>query len=168
MAVMLTKICAVRCWFDGSCEPFNPGGETRFGWIIRDEAENIVACHSGYVGRGDGMTNNVGEFAGLLDLLRFLDDHQIDNTEIFGDSTLVINIAAGKWKAKKPHLKPYAIECKNLLKNNQLCWIPREENAEADALSKNTQSKFPDFRQPSIPSTPPPIGQRELPLKMSG
>ncbi|OGG51242.1 hypothetical protein A3C18_03255 [Candidatus Kaiserbacteria bacterium RIFCSPHIGHO2_02_FULL_54_11b] len=57
--------------------------------------------------------------------------------EIRMDSKLVVEQLSGNWKIKEPTLKPQAAKVRALLAhfpNARFTYIPREENAEADAL----------------------------------
>lgn len=134
----------LQCFFDGSCEPVNPGGTARWGYAVLND-DVIVKTDHGTIGKGEGMTNNVAEYQALIECLRYLTSHHKDDLiEISGDSNMIINMTTGKWGKKKPHkgsphLKPLLIEARKLfneLDNVDLFWIPREENQLADYLSK--------------------------------
>jgi ribonuclease HI len=132
------------CYFDGACLPKNPGGIPSYGWVITNEGKEI---ENGYGKLSDlcekHRTNNAAEYAGLLNLLRRLDELCLKNCLINGDSQLVINMASSKWGKDKPHdglphlLEPL-LECRELVKKGEhhLKWIPREQNFRADELSK--------------------------------
>ena len=140
----------VKIYFDGACEPFNPGGTASYGWIIK-ENDKILAQDGKIIGQGKGMTNNVGEYTGLIKALEALERLNIKTKkiEIFGDSSLVCNMV-GKiwgWNKKKTkwvphksasHLKPLLDRVLELLASYdfEIKWVPREENYEADELSK--------------------------------
>ena len=54
-----------------------------------------------------------------------------------GDSKLVIEQVAGRWKVKQPHLKPLHAQARALLdalREVDLAHVPREQNTDADAL----------------------------------
>jgi ribonuclease HI len=141
----------VEIYFDGACEPFNPGGTASYGWLIKKDGK-ILAKESKIIGKGEGMTNNVGEYTGLIKALESLQNFDIKNEKIniFGDSNLVCNTVAKKWGWNKkktkwiphedaPHLKPLLDKSLGLLANYsyEIKWIPREQNQEADDLSKS-------------------------------
>jgi len=134
----------IQAFFDGSCEPVNPGGIARWGFALLEDDEVIHTDH-GLIGEGDGMTNNVAEYHALLHCLQYLsENHADDFIEIYGDSKMVINMTTGLWGKKKPHKKyPHLLkllmparELYSKLDNCSIAWIPRELNAIADALSK--------------------------------
>lgn len=130
----------IEAWFDGCCEPYNPGGHASFGVLIKWGGEVIVS-ESGYCGYGRGMSNNVAEFSGVIRILEYL-TCRAEHATIRGDSKLVINLLRGKWQARKGLYIPYYRRAVELYKENggkrkiSLFWIPREENGECDVLSK--------------------------------
>lgn len=141
----------IEGYFDGACEPVNPGGNCSWGIVIKKDGRTIHKS-SGFVGSGDGMTNNVGEYCGVYALLKELIKMEQTNEEIkiYGDSMMVINQMSGAWTVRDKHEKPYkkfAREAKELSKQFKRVtykWIPREQNEEADRLSK--QFAPPDAR----------------------
>lgn len=139
----------VKIFFDGACEPVNPGGTASWGFLIRDSGQ-LIAEGSGIVGSGEGMTNNIGEYSGLLASLRKANELGIkEKLHIYGDSNLIVSMVAKKWGWNKkktrwiphddtPHLKILLDEALKLLEGREyeIKWIPREENQDADRLSK--------------------------------
>jgi len=130
-------------WFDGACEPVNPGGTASFGVVIRDSNDTVLLKEHGLLGEGSAMSNNVAEYAGVLHILKYLSSRPPGRAIIHGDSNLVINQLSGKWRIKKGLYRSIAIEAQELLAHLHglgwqvnLCWIPREQNEECDALSK--------------------------------
>src|SRR5256885_12642180 len=133
-------------YVDGLCEPMDPGGTATYGYVIRNEAGRVIARKSGVVGKGSGMSNNVAEYAALCEALRFLVKEKMTrmSIEIRSDSRLVVNQMKGKWKFRKGLYAQKYSDAKDL---NALFtiitfrWIPREENEEADALSREAYSQ---------------------------
>lgn len=139
----------IELYFDGACEPVNPGGTATFGWLLKKDSKSIESG-SGIVGEGSGMTNNVAEYRGLIEGLKaFLKLNSKDKLFIKSDSNLVVNMVAKKWgwtkkktlwkpHAKMPHLRKLLDEVFSLLENMDygIAWVPREQNQEADILSK--------------------------------
>lgn len=128
----------IEGWFDGCCEPKNPGGHAAYGILIKVNGEITMAIGE-YVGFGPTISNNVAEYAGVSCVLREvakLDDFAI----IRGDSKLVINQLGGKWKIHGGLYVPFYQEAKKLLApvkgRVKFQWIPREQNDECDELSK--------------------------------
>lgn len=136
-AVQLQKL---KLWFDGCCEPVNPGGHSSFGIVIMN-GETALLRESGYCGHGPGSSNNVAEYSGFVRGLEFLIENKLTKYEIHvrGDSNLVIQQMFGTWRIKKGLYVPFAHKAKKLLKKFKNIygeWIPREENGICDCLSK--------------------------------
>jgi ribonuclease HI len=100
------------------------------------------------VGKGDAMSNNVAEYAGVLHVLKYLASRPPGRVTIHGDSNLVINQLNGKWRIKKGLYLSIATETKELLDylrrlgwQINFRWIPRERNEECDALSRSGPSR---------------------------
>ena len=130
-------------WFDGACGPVNPGGTATYGVMIKDRDGTILVWEHGLVGEGSTMSNNVAEYAGVLQILKYLSSRPPGRVTIRGDSNLVIKQLTGKWRIKKGLYRSTAVEAKALLARLRsggwkitLCWIPRTQNKECDALSK--------------------------------
>ena len=152
--LLLENNTMIKLFFDGSCEPVNPGGTAAWGYVIKDENDKTLFSGSGIVGKGTGMTNNVAEYAGLIAGLTAVKKHNLmdsvnERLIVYGDSQMVINMVNKTWGWKKtrwiphlkaPHLKDLLLHCLGILQESDgryaLAWIPREENAEADELSK--------------------------------
>lgn len=131
-------------YFDGSCEPINPGGVGKFGWAILGDGGIEHAGH-GTCGFGKGMTNNIAEYHGLINILKEIDYLQMSDEIdcVYGDSLMVVNMATGKWGKKNPHkhaphLLPLCLEARELVEKLGITveWISREENTVADYYSK--------------------------------
>ncbi len=139
----------IELYFDGACEPINPGGTAAYGWLLKKDGEKLQEG-SGVVGRGPGMTNNLAEYMGLIEGLKaFFNLNVKDKLMIYSDSSLVANMVGKKWgwnkkktkwrpHEKMPHLKKLLDQVLILLEgaDYEIHWIPREQNADADALSK--------------------------------
>jgi ribonuclease HI len=154
-------------WFDGACEPVNPGGTASFGVVVKDDDGTVLLKEHGLVGKGSKMSNNVAEYAGVLHILEYLSSRPPGRVTIHGDSNLVINQLSGNWRVRKGLYLSIAIETKALLAYLRglgwqitFCWIPREQNEECDALSKkigNTPDSIERFndKQSKRPSLSP-------------
>ena len=135
-------------WFDGACGPINPGGTASYGVMIKDQDGTILVSEHGLVGEGITMSNNVAEYAGVLHILKYLSCRPPGRVTIHGDSNLVMKQLTGKWRIKKGLYLSVATEAKEMLAylhglgwQINLCWIPREQNEECDALSKKACHK---------------------------
>lgn len=136
--------------FDGACRG-NPGGKSAgaavlSGMRFEDQAADSLAYAMGKVPpkpvvvRGPVFhgTNNEAEFQGLLVGLHEALIIGVQHLEIRGDSKLVVETIAGRWRCKAPHLKPLHAEALALLdqfRSWKISWVPREQNKEADRAS---------------------------------
>ena len=91
-------------------------------------------------------TNNQAEYAGLIVGLMKAEGMDITEVEVFGDSMLVVKQMQGAWRVKSEGLRPYYLRAYELARKFdafKIDWIPREENAEADALSNGSAPAAP-------------------------
>lgn len=138
--IAYSQMIGYRCFFDGCCEPTNPGGNAGFGMIIYCGAR-MVHEQSGMIEASPQTTNNVAEYAALDLILDWFiaSDLMREPIAVFGDSNLVIQQCFGTWKIRGGHYAEKARQVKAKLKmftNIHGSWIPREENSVADDLSK--------------------------------
>jgi len=132
-----------RCWFDGACEPINPGGTATYGTVI-EIVGGLTTTGSGYAGKGPEISNNVAEYAAVIHILNCLIlDDQCEEAVIYGDSQLVIQQLSGKWKARGGLYMDYYRKALSLVEdlkargcNISFTWIPREQNELCDQLSR--------------------------------
>ncbi len=134
----------ICCWFDGACEPRNPGGNMGIGACIRVGSKEVFS-HSQFVGANYDNSNNVAEYMGFEAILDFiaLQGWEGRSVTIFGDSKLVIEQQFGNWRMKGGRYMEYAKTCVKKLKALKDAgvkitgiWIPRTQNQYADELSK--------------------------------
>ena len=129
------------CYFDGATEPVNPGGAMGTGSLIKVNGE-VIYSESKYYPPNPKNTNNCAEYIAFGLILRFLLDNKLDTEEvtIVGDSQLVIKQMTGEYAIKSGAYTKYAVRCKELLsafsKKPVIYWIKRDQNSEADDLSK--------------------------------
>jgi len=129
----------VKVLCDGLCEPVNPGGTATYGWVAYTNGEKITeGC--AVVCSGCDATNNVAEYSAVIAALKWLTSSKYakGKIEICSDSQLCINQMAGIYKVKSLRILPLFTEACRLAKqlNVSFKWIPREENKEADELSR--------------------------------
>ncbi|NMC10083.1 MAG: ribonuclease HI family protein [Methanothrix sp.] len=134
----------ITVYFDGLCYPKNPCGVAAFGYLV---LKNGQVVHKGFraVGEGRGMTNNVAEYEGLMAAAQWIADEGIEEKIVIkGDSQLVIKQMKGEWKVNSATSKKYVPKIQRLLegKDVSFVWVPREENQEADRLSRLAYERY--------------------------
>ena len=130
-------------FIDGACESVNPGGTASYGVMVKSN-EVTVFTDSAAVGSGSGMSNNVAEYSGLIAFLEWYIQHA-DNSKaiVYSDSSLLINQMTDYWRARRGLYLPYYKRAWEIIHRNSLKdrieyrWVPREQNQEADKLSKD-------------------------------
>ena len=134
----------LEVYFDGSCGPKNPGGTAAYGYAVYSVVDREL-IHTGYgrVISGAAASNNVGEYAGLYEAMKFIAEKYPNTPTVFyGDSSLVINQMNGVAKAKKGLYIPYYLKAIQLAEPYitsglwSFEWIPRDMNSVADELSQ--------------------------------
>lgn len=139
----------IKAWFDGACEPVNPGGTCAYGWHIRDGEHNTIYGNP-YKPKDESIqtTNNLAEYAGLYSVLLELKKRSWCDRpiQVYGDSQLVIKQMQGEWRIDPQ--KPYgylAVPTAELIQefdDIQFKWIPREDNHVADKQAESALLKL--------------------------
>lgn len=130
----------VTVHFDGACEGGRGGTVATYGFTVDG---------GGLAHEGHGLavppfheraTNNVAEYAGAICALEWLVAEGYSGEVVaLGDSQLVVRQMNGEYDVNAEHLRPYHERLKQLVDrfaSVAFRWVPREENARADALSK--------------------------------
>ena len=131
---------------DGLAEPSNPGIGTYAYLIYRDG----ILLGKGYGTTGDPVTNNYAEYEALIQALKELhrirgEDKNIGPIIVKSDSKLLVNQMKGVWKIHRgSRARAGSYHEKHDLARAlskdfpflQFVWVPREENTDADALSR--------------------------------
>jgi ribonuclease HI len=126
---------AVLIYFDGGARG-NPG-PAAIGALVFDASQappRRLATVSERIGE---TTNNVAEYRALIAGLEAAATTPARVARVRGDSKLVIEQVAGRWKVKQAHLKPlheYACKLLEPYEEVDLAHVRREQNSEADAL----------------------------------
>ena len=127
------KVKRLVIFTDGAAEP-NPG-PAAIGVIIKDEQGRLVASISRRIGHA---TNNQAEYRAIIAALERAISLGVNRVEMHSDSELVVKQINGKYRVKKPALKPLHQRVKQLvgsLESFTITHIPREQNTEADNLA---------------------------------
>ena len=110
----------------------NPG-PAGYGVFIRTDGEVIEVC--GFLGT---TTNNVAEYAGLLEALEVARDEGATELEVISDSLLLVKQMHGEYRVKHPNLVPLFLRARTLVRSFKRFSIRhtlRAGNKEADRLA---------------------------------
>ena len=129
---------AVRITFDGGSLG-NPG-KGYGSYLIEGLSPEPVVVRLEFSPNGEVVTNNQAEYRTLIAALTSLAEHpsldpkEID-LEICGDSKLVLEQVAGRWKVKHPDLKPLREAAAALVKQFHACSLKwHRRNVSVDVL----------------------------------
>jgi len=134
---------AYSLYFDGACEPKNPGGIGTWGFVLL-RGKEVIAQEYGNIGEGEGVTNNVAEYNAMLMGLQLARDtlKSGDKLVVYGDSQLAIKQMNGRYNVNSDRIRHFyklATSMAKVVKQNGVSvsfeWIPREQNEKADELS---------------------------------
>ncbi len=140
---------SIEVYFDGLCQPVNPGGIACYAFVIRRDGRII---HSDYGIAAEPFskdaTNNVAEYTALAKALEWLIANGLNNSgrvEVKSDSQLVVKQLSGEYKIKSQRIIPLYRQVL-LLQSRfpdgvEIRWVPREENKEADSLTNRAYNK---------------------------
>jgi ribonuclease HI len=131
----------IYVYVDGLAEPKNPGIGT-YGFVIYKDGKKI---DQGRGFAGEKVTNNFSEYTALIEALKRIRRYKEEEIIVYSDSALLVNQMKGKWKAKKGMYKGKLEEAKKIaseFKRIEFFWIPRENNKEADTLSRIAYSEY--------------------------
>jgi len=130
LAVIKSKRLTINS--DGAAVP-NPG-YAGIGAILRDANGVVVAEISQYIGLS---TNNKAEFLALIAALEKALELNADHVDLRIDSELLVRQIEGRYRSKlMKELYEQAMSLLGEFKSYTVRHVPREQNKEADALSK--------------------------------
>lgn len=131
----------VTVYVDGLSEPVNPGTGT-YGFVIYDGKEK-VAEGSGLAGYD--VTSNFSEYTALAEAMKRLIALRVEgDIMVRSDSKLLVGQLSQGWKVKGGTYVEKLKEVRDLMKefgSIRFEWIPREQNQEADLLTRVAYDK---------------------------
>ena len=129
--------------FDGLYEPrYTDRGIATYGFQVRHDGEVLGEGKGLVTGPGGPLASaNVAEFGALIQALAWVREHKRDACPLVvrGDNKLAIESTAGRWNLTSPKLLPLRDAARGLCEELGVVTlekVSREENAEADRLSK--------------------------------
>jgi ribonuclease HI len=137
-----------------------PEEEGKLPWTLSvDGASNIRGSGAGVVLEGpDGVlieqslrfafkaSNNQAEYEALIAGMKLAREMEVTDLRAKSDSQLVTNQVSGDYQTKDPQLIKYLEKVQSLaaqFEHFELIYVPREQNARADLLSKLASTKKP-------------------------
>jgi len=116
------------------------------GAVVLDEGSGELLVE---VGTFMGIaTNNVAEYSGLIAGLEaaFARDPEA-SVRVRMDSKLVVEQLSGRWKIKHPDMQVLARRAQGVIADREVTleWIPRLENARADAAANESMDRRESF-----------------------
>jgi len=131
----------VTVYVDGLAQPRNPGTGT-YGFVIYDGPKK-VAEGSGLAGHD--VTSNYAEYTALEQALSKLKNMGVEGDVLIrSDSQLLVGQMSSGWKVKGGMYIEKLKAVRDLLKefgSVRFEWIPREQNEEADLLTRVAYEK---------------------------
>ncbi len=132
----------VIAYIDGLAEPANPGTGT-YGFVIYDGTRRL-AEGSGLAGYE--VTSNYSEYTALAEALKKLKALGVEGDVLVrSDSKLLIGHMSEGWKVKGGMYVEKLKEVRDLLRefgSIRFEWIPREQNQEADLLTRVAYDRY--------------------------
>lgn len=111
----------------------NPG-PAAWAVVLLDGDGGAVEGFAGAIGRA---TNNVAEYAALLEALRIADERGAKDVSILADSELIVRQIQGRYKVRHPDLVPLHAEAVRRIgafPRFRIAHVRREKNKEADRM----------------------------------
>lgn len=112
--------CRFTAFFDGCCEPKNPGGTAGFGAVIFDANRSDRHCRygervhdiSGMIPASPTTSNNIAEYLAINAVMDWMiaNNHQDETIHVWGDSRLVICQLWG-WPIIGSRWKIHGVDC---------------------------------------------------------
>ncbi|MCL6478566.1 MAG: reverse transcriptase-like protein [Peptococcaceae bacterium] len=140
----------IRINCDGLCEPVNPGGTACYGWVAYLSKEKM-AEDCGVICSGPEATNNLAEYTAIIKALEWLWENGLtgEKIELRSDSKLCIYQLLGKYAVRSSRIEPLYSRAKALavkFRKLRFRWVPRENNKEADALTRRAYASLAGVR----------------------
>jgi ribonuclease HI len=136
------SILLIEVYFDGLCQPINPGGIACYAFVVKRNGKTIYSDY-GIAGEpfSKDSTNNVAEYTALAKALEWLVASNLvsDKVVINSDSQL-----EGNYKVKGKRIIPLykqVLLLKAKFPDIEITWVPREKNREADRLTNIAYNK---------------------------
>ncbi len=138
----MVKPATITVYVDGLAQPRNPGTGT-YGYLIYD-GKKKMAEGSGLAGYD--VTSNYAEYTALAEALKRLKSLGAEGDVLVrSDSQLLVGQLSEGWKVKGGMYVERLKEVRDLMGefgSVRFEWVPREQNKEADLLTRIAYEKF--------------------------
>jgi len=125
------------------------------GAVVIDASTGTVLTEIGvYVGIA---SNNVAEYNGMIAGLEAAFERDAEaSVAVRLDSKLVVEQMSGRWKVKHPDMQVLARRAQALIAGRDVSfeWVPRLDNARADAAANEAMDRRESFRRDFDDGTP--------------
>ncbi len=124
----------------------NPGTAAGGAVVIDIDSGEVLAEVGVFVGVA---TNNVAEYRGMIAGLQVAFELSNEaHVHVRMDSKLVVEQMSGNWKIKHPDMALLASEARALIGSRPVTfeWVPRADNARADAVANRAMDAQASFR----------------------
>jgi len=125
----------------------NPGAAAGGAVVLDPETGQVVARAGVLCGHA---SNNVAEYRGMIEGLDIaLAMAPEGSVHVRMDSKLVVEQMSGRWKIKHPDMQDLARAARELIGSRSVTfeWIPRDENARADAAANVALDRDETYRE---------------------
>jgi probable phosphoglycerate mutase len=125
----------------------NPGAAAGGAVVIDPETGHVIARAGVMCGHA---SNNVAEYRGMIEGLDIALPLAPEGTvHVRMDSKLVVEQMSGRWKIKHPDMQDLARAAKELIGSRSVTfeWVPREDNARADAAANAALDRGESYRE---------------------
>ena len=124
----------------------NPG-PAGYGSVVRAYPGNEILVER-YASLGV-TTNNVAEYTGLIEGLKAARELNATEVDVRMDSRLVVEQMSGRWRISHPDMQAQSRRAHALIDGRDVSfdWVPRLENARADAAANEAMDRRESFRR---------------------
>jgi len=125
----------------------NPGAAAGGAVVLDPETGQVVARAGVLCGHA---SNNVAEYRGMIEGLDIaLAMTPEGSVHVRMDSKLVVEQMSGRWKIKHPDMQDLSRAARELIGSRSVTfeWIPREDNARADAAANVALDRDETYRE---------------------